>query len=92
MGTEAAAAWLAGYQSATPEQQRRLKQSLTEASKENSGVVRSNIEKAFEKPIEAQVKAKAYTQSAQEDLDNLIKARTAVIKVDFQDRYGKKVY
>lgn len=92
MGTEAAAAWLAGYQSATPEQQRKLKQSLTEASKDNSGVVRGTIEKAFEKPIEAQVKAKAYTQSAQEDLDNLIKARTAIIKVDFQDRYGKKVY
>lgn len=92
MGTEAAAAWLAGYQSATPEQQRKLKQSLTEASKDNSGVVRGTIEKAFEKPIEAQVKAKAYTQAAQEDLDNLIKARTAVIRVDFQDRYGKKVY
>lgn len=92
MGADAAAAWLKGYQSATPEQQRKLKQSLTEASKDNSGVVRGTIEKAFEKPIEAQVKAKAYTQGAQEDLDNLIKARTAIIKVDFQDRYGKKVY
>lgn len=92
MGAEAAAAWLKGYQSATPEQQRKLKQSLTEAAKENSGVARGTIEKAFEKPIEAQVKAKAYTDAAQADLDNLIKARTAVIKVDFQDRYGKKVY
>jgi hypothetical protein len=29
---------------------------------------------------------------AQRDLDNLIKARSAIIKLDFQDRYGKRVY
>lgn len=92
MGVEAASAWLAGYQSATPEQQRKLKNSLTEASRENSGVARSTIEKAFEKPVNAKVKVDADTSMAQQDLDNLIKARTAVIKVEFQDRYGKKVY
>lgn len=92
MGVDAASAWLKGYESATPDQQRKLKKSLTEASKENSGVARSEIEKAFEKPVNAKVKVDADTSMAQKDLDNLIKARTAVIKVDFQDRYGKKVY
>lgn len=92
MGVDAASAWLKGYESATPEQQRKLKKSLTEASKENSGVARTEIEKAFEKPVNAKVKVDADTSMAQKDLDNLIKARTAVIKVDFQDRYGKKVY
>ena len=92
MGVDAASAWLKGYESATPEQQRKLKKSLTEASKENSGVARTEIEKAFEKPVNAKVKVDADTAAAQRDLDNLIKARTAVIKVDFQDRYGKRVY
>lgn len=92
MGVEAASAWLAGYQSATPEQQKRLKASLTESAKENSGVARKQIEDAFQKPVEATVKAKADTTVAQQDLDNLIKARTAIIKVDFQDRNGKRVY
>ena len=92
MGVEAASAWLAGYQSATPEQQRKLKASLTESAKENSGVARKTLDDAFQKPVEAKVKAIADTQAAQTDLDNLIKARTAIIKVDFQDRYGKKVY
>lgn len=92
MGVDAAAAWLKGYESATPEQQRKLKKSLTEAAKENSGVARGEIEKAFEKPIDAKVKVDADVTKAQQDLDNLIKARSAVIKVDFQDRYGKRVY
>jgi hypothetical protein len=92
MGVEAASAWLAGYQSATPEQQKRLKQSLTESAKDNSGVARKAIDDAFQKPVDAKVKAIADTESARIDLDNLIKARTAIIKVDFQDRNGKRVY
>lgn len=92
MGVDAAAAWLKGYESATPEQQRKLKKSLTEAAKENSGVARGQIEQAFEKPIDAKVKVDADVTKAQQDLENLIKARSAVIKVDFQDRYGKRVY
>ena len=91
LGVDAAAAWLKGYQSATPEQQKRLKQSLTEASKENSGVARKEIDKAFEKPIQAKVNVAADTAAAQRDLENLIKARTAIIKVDFRDRNGKRI-
>ena len=91
MGVEAASAWLKGYESATPEQQRKLRNSLTEASKENSGVARGAIEKAFEKPIEAKVQIDADTAQAQKDLDNLIQARTAIIKVDFRDREGRKI-
>jgi len=92
LGVDAAAAWLKGYQSATPEQQKRLKQSLTEAAKENSGVARKAIDDAFKKPVEAEVKVKADTEAARRDLENLIKARSAIIKVDFQDRYGKRVF
>ena len=92
MGIEAASAYLEGIKSGTPEQADFLKKSLTEAAKDSSGVAKKEIEKAFEKPTEAKVKAVAETEAAQKDLDNLIKARTAVIKVDFQDRNGKRVY
>lgn len=92
MGIEAASAYLEGIKSGTPEQAEFLKKSLTEAAKDSSGVAKKEIEKAFEKPTEAKVKAVAETEAAQKDLDNLIKARTAVIKVDFQDRNGKRVY
>lgn len=92
MGIEAASAYLEGIKSGTPEQSAFLKKSLTEAAKDSSGVAKKEIEKAFEKPTEAKVKAVAETEAAQKDLDNLIKARTAIIKVDFQDRNGKRVY
>ena len=92
MGIEAASAYLQGIKSGTPEQAKFLKDSLTEAAKDSSGVAKKEIEKAFEKPTEAKVEAVADTAMAQRDLDNLIKARTAVIKVDFQDRNGKRVY
>ena len=92
MGIEAASAYLEGIKSGTPEQSAFLKKSLTEAAKDSSGVAKKEIEKAFEKPTEAKVNAVANTEMAQKDLDNLIKARTAIIKVDFQDRNGKRVY
>lgn len=92
MGVEAASAWLAGYQSATPEQQKKLKQSLTESAKDNSGVARKAIDDAFQKPIDATIKANLDSATAQRDLDNLVKARTAIIKLDFVDRNGQRYY
>ena len=91
MGVDAAAAWLAGYQSATPEQQKKLKDSLTTAASDSSGVARKTIDDAFKKPVDAKVQAIADTEEARKDLDNLIKARTAIIKVDFRDREGRPV-
>jgi hypothetical protein len=69
-----------------------IKNGLRTASKEGSGVAQEELKKAFQKPIEAKVNVNADTVGAQRDLDNLIKARTAIIKVDFQDRYGKRAY
>ena len=92
MGIEAASAYLEGIKSGTPEQAKFLKDSLTEAAKDSSGTAKAVIDDAFKKPTTAKVEAVADTAMAQKDLDNLIKARTAVIKVDFQDRNGKRVY
>lgn len=92
MGIEAASAWLAGYEQASPENKRRLEASLTEAASDSSGAALGVIEETFKKPVDAKVKAVADTTTAQRELDDLVRARTAIIKLDFQDVYGKRVY
>ena len=91
MGVDAAAAWLAGYQSATPEQQRKLKESLTTASKDNSGVARTTIEKTFEKPIDAKVKVIADTTEAEKHLASLAENKVVRVTAELWTREGKKV-
>lgn len=94
MGVEQAQAILNGLKdpNTSEETKKTIKNGLKTASQEGSGVAKKEIEDAFKKPVDATVKVKADTSAAQQDLDNLIKARTAVIKLDFQDRYGKRVY
>jgi hypothetical protein len=94
MGVEQANAILNGLKdpNVSENTKKTIKDGLKTASKEGSGVAEEEIKKAFQKPIDAKVDVKADTATAQRDLDNLIKARTAIIKVDFQDRYGKRVY
>jgi len=94
MGVEQANAILKGLQDPNTSQATKdtIKKGLGTAAKEGSGVAEKEIKEAFKTPIEAKVAVKADTSMAQTDLDNLIKARTAIIKVDFQDRNGKRVY
>lgn len=92
MGVEAAAAWMAGYQSATPEQQKRLKAALTEAAKENSGEAKKQIEKAFEKPIDAKVKVSTNVADVIADVTNAFKNKTMTLTVKGVDRFGKPVF
>jgi hypothetical protein len=91
MGVEAAADFMAGYKTASPAQQKEMQTILTNMASESSGVAVKEMEKAFEKPVEAKVEAKVDMKMAQKDLDNLIKARSAIIKLDFRDRNGKPV-
>lgn len=94
MGVEQANAILKGLQDPNTSQATKdtIKKGLKTASQEGSGVAKKEIEEAFKKPVDATVKVKTDMSVAQADLDNLIKARTAIIKLDFQDRYGKRVY
>lgn len=94
MGVEQANAILKGLKDPNTSQATKdtITKGLKTASQEGSGVAKKEIEDAFKKPVDATVKVKADTATAQADLDNLIKARTAIIKLDFQDRYGKRVY
>lgn len=93
MGVEQANAILKGLKDpATSEETKKtIKNGLKTASQEGSGVAKKEIEDAFKKPVSAKVNVDADTSMAQRDLDNLIKARTAIIKVEYRDRYGKVV-
>lgn len=92
MGVEQANAILKGLKdpAVSDETKKTIKNGLKTASQEGSGVAKKEIEDAFKKPVSAKVNVDADTSRAQADLDNLIKARTAVIRVEFQDRNGKK--
>lgn len=92
MGIEAASAYLDGIKNGTPEQARYLKESLTEAAKDSSGVAKDTIEEAFKKPTEAKVEAKLDTETASRALDTFInKQRSLRIPVRFVDREGREV-
>jgi hypothetical protein len=91
MGIEASADFMAGYKRASPAQQKEMEKILTNMASESSGVAVKAMNKAFEKPVEAKVEAKVDMKMAQQDLDNLIKARSAIIKLDFRDRNGKRI-
>lgn len=55
MGFEAANAWMQGYKSATPEQQKQMKDFLTEAAKDSSGSAKQVIDNAFKTPTEHRI-------------------------------------
>jgi hypothetical protein len=92
MGIEASAAWMQGYKQASPAQQKEMERILTKSASDSSGVAVKAMDKAFEKPVKAKVEVSADIADAERGLENLIRSRTAVIKVDFQDRNGKRVY
>lgn len=92
LGVDAASKMLAGYKSSEPTTKKELDRIWKEASKEASGSVSTNLDGVIDKKRTAKITADVDTALAQQDLDNLIKARTAIIKVDFQDRNGKRVY
>jgi len=93
MGMDAAAAWMAGYETASPENKSRMEASLTEAAKESSGAANAELNKAFETPVEAKVQAKLDQESSQEVQRALNKiAAEATVKIKVVDsRTGKVV-
>lgn len=91
-GVEAASKMLEGYKASSPETKKELDRIWKEASKNASGSVKTELDGVIDKKRTANIEAKVNTTVAEQDLNNLIKARQAIIKVDFQDRNGKRVY
>lgn len=92
MGLDSAQAWMTGYEQATPAQKQSMKQFLTESASESSGEAKDVIDKTFEKPTKAKVKAEADTEQAEKDLAALItKKRTLDVQVRYVNKEGQVV-
>jgi chromosome segregation ATPase len=91
MGTDAAAQFMAGYESASPEQQRRMKGVLDEAAKTSSGSASEIIAKTIPKTVETTAKVSVDPGTSNSDLDKITKDRTVKVVIDWRDKYGKPV-
>lgn len=96
MGQEAAAAFLEAYTSpsTTEDQKRRLGASLTEASKEASGVAVAQVDKAFEPGVETKLKIDTTDaiNKASADLRNWTPdEKTLRLRLDIVDRNGQPI-
>lgn len=91
MGVEAAAAWMAGYQSATPEQKTAMEGFLSESAKDSSGVAKGVIDEAFKAPVKATIEVGIDAVQARHDLEALTSARKVPVVIDWRDKYGRPV-
>lgn len=91
MGTDAAAQFMAGYESASPEQQKRMKGVLDEAAKTSSGSASEIIAKTIPKTVETTAKVSVDPGTSNSDLDKITKDRTVKVVIDWRDKYGKPV-
>lgn len=91
MGTDAAAQFMQGYESASPEQQRRMKSVLDEAAKTSSGSASEIIAKTIPKTVETTAKVSVDAGTSNADLDKITKDRTVKVVIDWRDKYGKPV-
>lgn len=91
-GVEAAAQMLSGYKSASPENKKELNRIWTEASKEASGSVQTELDKVIKKKQTATIGVDVETQQAIKSLEEITKNRAVKVTVDWRDRYGNKVY
>lgn len=92
-GYEAAAAFLSGYEKATPAQKRELDRIWTTAAKDNSGVYMSSINNTFSKPIKGpQIERPVVPEPDTSRLDAAIKRHRAMnVEVRYVDRQGRRI-
>ena len=91
-GVEAASKMLEGYQSSSPETKRELDRIWSEASKEASGSVQTELDKVIKKKQTATIGVDVETQQAIKDLEQITKDRAVKVTIDWRDKYGKPVY
>lgn len=91
-GVEAASKMLQGYKSASPENKKELNRIWTEASKEASGSVNTELDKVIDKKKKATIVAEVDGAEARRQLDSITQNRSVKVTLDWRDRYGKPVY
>jgi len=90
-GVEAASKMLAGYKSSSPDTKKELNRIWSEASREASGSVQTELDKVIKKKQTATIGVDVETQNAQKELEELTKNKTVKVTVDWRDRYGKAI-
>lgn len=94
MGADAAAAWMAGYEKASPDQQAKMKKILDEMATDTSGSAQNIVEATFATPVEGAVEVKvddASLQAAKAAIASGIDSGTYKIKIQAVDRYGRVI-
>lgn len=94
MGVEQAAAFMKGYESATPAQKKAMAASLTDAASESSGVAKGIIDKTFEKPITPTIAPFVDAKTMEANKAAIQKAltnQTFKINIRAYDKNGKPV-
>lgn len=91
-GVEAASQMLEGYQKSSPETKKELDRIWSEASKEASGSVQTELDKVIKKKQTATIGVDVETQQAIKDLEKVTKDRAVKVTIDWRDKYGKPVY
>jgi len=90
-GVEAASKMLEGYKSASPDTKKELNRIWSEASKDASGQVKTNLDKVINEKRTAEIGVKVDSEQAVKTLDQIFKDRTITAKVKYVDRFGKEV-
>jgi len=90
-GVEAASKMLEGYQSSSPETKAELDRIWSEASKEASGSVQTELDKVIKKKQTATIGVDVETQQAIKDLEQITKDRAVKVTIDWRDKYGRPV-
>lgn len=91
-GVEAASKMLEGYQSSSPETKAELNRIWSEASKEASGSVQTELDKVIDKKQTATIGVDVETEQAIKDLDKITKDRAVKVVIDWRDKTGAPVY
>lgn len=90
-GVEAASKMLEGYKSASPESKKELNRIWTEAAKEASGSVKTELDKVIDKKKKATIVAEVDGAEARRQIDEITRNKTVKVTVDWRDRYGKAI-
>lgn len=91
-GVEAASKMLEGYKSSSPDTKKELNRIWSEASKEASGSVQTELDKVIKKKQTATIGVDVETQQAINELDKITKDRSVKVTLDWRDKYGRPVY
>ena len=95
MGIESATVFMDAYVAASPEQKKRMEETLTKMASDTSGVAKDTIDKTFATPTEAKIQATLDEESVAEvnrAISRQLNEKAVKITVTGVDKNGKYVF